>query len=983
MILDPRSGDTPTPRTVAASGEPVTAGDGAGDDADENALRVTGLPPALGIVEVLRAGRSTKVLLAHDAEAGGRVVLKVAVGSSAVAALQREARALAALAHPGVVTLARPATALADEDGQPRAFLATHFREGTSLAEVVARTGRAPERWVRAVIRALLGALGAVHAAGIVHADVTLANCLLLTPPPRDGGDVAIEPDPSLLLLDLGACRFLGEPAAERLAHGTTSTMAPELARGEAPTIASDVYAVGCVAYELLVGRPPFAGVTAEALLGRHVLEAPRPPRELLPDGTVSIAFERALLRSLAKDPQARFASAAELARAIAGGDDGAASTASDGAPAATLAVDDEELRRRLLGRVRTQWIDGVLQRTTDGVIMVRQRLRAGGAAGAGTGPELDAPLVTTEGLRAALERHPLLAVLGEAGHGKTVNLLRLARTLVAEAEAVDGSPVPVVLAVSSWRRQPRLVDWMADELVARHDLSRREARRLLELERLIPLLDGLDHLPLAARLDLMATVRAHREGAPATPIVVTCRTAEYAELGEARPEAGLVELSPLRAEEVRRQLQAAEQSALLSALAGSEQLTTLARTPMFLHVMRVSFRDSPGFRTALTSEAATVSALFEAFVGVAERRVAEAIGPLPDLRRDLARLAQLFARTGRTMLFFEDLQPSALPGPGWRLVYALVSRGLAAGLFTLSIIPPVTFTPLDNGGLETSLGFTLRLAGLSWLVLTPSFALLGLRSFVPRRAPRPTGVVASLGIALAVGGVAAAALLAVERHPMAGFLGFEVGFVGSLVLGLSRRARAGDDDVLAAEEVRWSPRNIRPLHLATLALVTLALLVGFPLLYTTTSGVYMAGAIFCVGLIVLGYRARRQDVRRTPNAGIHRTVRNALSAGTLSFVATTLLFGLSYGLLYGAYVGLTLGVVVALWFGGTDVIHHAVLRVLLHVAGVFDLRPGRHLEAAVDAGLLRRVGNGYMFMHATLSDHLAAPPPRSTAGRR
>jgi hypothetical protein len=286
-----------------------------------------------------------------------------------------------------------------------------------------------------------------------------------------------------------------------------------------------------------------------------------------------------------------------------------------------------------------------------------------------------------------------------------------------------------------------------------------------------------------------------------------------------------------------------------------------------------------------------------------------------------------------------------------------------------------VTFTPLDNGGLETTLAFSTRLAGLSWLVLTVTFALLAMRSFAPRRKPRPVGVAVSLAIALAVGAATAGALHVAERHPMAAFLGFEVGFGGALVLGHSRRGRTGDDDVVAAEEVRWSPGNVRPFPLAVLALVTIVIAGGFPLLYTVTSGLYMAGAVLCIGLIVLGHRARKHEVRLTPNAGIHRTVRNALSAGGLAFAASTLLFGLGYGLPYGSYVGLTVGVVVALWLGGIDVIHHVVLRWQLHRTGALRLDAGRHLEAAVEAGLVRRVGNGYMFMHATLADHLARSP--------
>ncbi len=133
-----------------------------------------------------------------------------------------------------------------------------------------------------------------------------------------------------------------------------------------------------------------------------------------------------------------------------------------------------------------------------------------------------------------------------------------------------------------------------------------------------------------------------------------------------------------------------------------------------------------------------------------------------------------------------------------------------------------------------------------------------------------------------------------------------------------------------------------------------------------------MSLATFAIGLGALGHRARSHGARVTPNVGIWRTARSAFSVGTATFVVTTLGFAVSYGLRYGACVGLTTATITALWFGGVDVLHHVVLRALLHLRGALALDAASVLDRLVEVGLMRRAGNGYMFMHAMLLRHLA-----------
>ena len=395
----------------------------------------------------------------------------------------------------------------------------------------------------------------------------------------------------------------------------------------------------------------------------------------------------------------------------------------------------------------------------------------------------------------------------------------------------------------------------------------------------------------------------------------------------------------------------------------------------MLLHVMRVAFRDSFTFRGALADQEQAVHELFDAFVAATVRRSPGELEE-PLARAHLANVARLMTRTARTVLLIEDVQPSWLTEPRDRVLYAFASRGLVALLFCASIVLSVTFTPLANQGFHATPGFALRLAGAGTIALTAAFGLAALRSAaVTGAAPeaRTWPVLRALAAGVVSGAVTGGLVFLSERHPLAFVMGMETGIVGAALLGLSRRKCAGTrSDVLTVERSGWSWRHIDPRSVAILFIVSAALYACAAVLDGHRSAAYIALATAVLGLGVLGHRSQDTATRITPNVGVWRTAQNALAVGGVAFAVTTLLFGLSYGLGYGACVGLTIGTVTALWLGGVDVIHHVVLRLVLHARGAFDLRIVRILDAAVDRGLLRRAGNGYMFMHAMLLRHMA-----------
>ena len=249
------------------------------------------------------------VYRARDAFDGRLVALKllrarVGEGDADAEATRfdREARVLAGLAHPGIVGYLAHGTAAT---GQP--FLAMEWLEGESLS---ARLRRGPLSLAEAVsvARQVTAALAAAHRLGVVHRDVKPANLHLV-----DGSLDRVK------VLDFGIARLGADPAltATGTMMGTPGYMAPEQARGEKGVDArADVFSLGCVLFECVAGRAPFAGDDVMAVLLKVVLDDPPRLSHVRPG--VPIALERLVHRALEKQPSARHADADELAAELA-----------------------------------------------------------------------------------------------------------------------------------------------------------------------------------------------------------------------------------------------------------------------------------------------------------------------------------------------------------------------------------------------------------------------------------------------------------------------------------------------------------------------------------------------------------------------------------------------------------------------------------------------------------------------------------------
>jgi len=267
----------------------------------------TGLRPRYEVERELGAGGMATVYLARDIRHDRLVAIKVLRPElAAVLGVDRflqEIRVVAKLTHPNIVPL--------HDSGEANGMLyyVMPHLEGDNLRQVIEREGQLPVDRALEIAHGIAAALGYAHRQGVIHRDIKPDNILMHEGQP--------------MLLDFGIALALWQAGGDRLTStglslGTPSYMSPEQAVGDrAIDVRTDVYAFGCVVFEMLAGEPPFTGANFQALTAKILTEDAPPLSDVRSD--VPERVDRAVQRALAKTPEERFGSAAEFVEALGG----------------------------------------------------------------------------------------------------------------------------------------------------------------------------------------------------------------------------------------------------------------------------------------------------------------------------------------------------------------------------------------------------------------------------------------------------------------------------------------------------------------------------------------------------------------------------------------------------------------------------------------------------------------------------------------
>jgi len=264
---------------------------------------------AYRIVRQIGEGAMGGIYEARQLRLDKRVAIKVlarelAVNGEALLRFHREAEITSQLGHPNIITVFDFGTT---EQGQP--YLVMEFLEGEDLADRLSREKKLPLAGAVRINKQVASALAETHAKGVVHRDLKPANIFLSK---IQGEDFA-------KILDFGISKVRAASTALTNAStlmGTPMYMAPEQAKGETELDHwTDQWALACIAYEMLTGRPPFIGDDTAALLYMVVHEDPPPPSQI--NGDLPAEIDHVIKRALDKDQEQRFPHVTAFARAL------------------------------------------------------------------------------------------------------------------------------------------------------------------------------------------------------------------------------------------------------------------------------------------------------------------------------------------------------------------------------------------------------------------------------------------------------------------------------------------------------------------------------------------------------------------------------------------------------------------------------------------------------------------------------------------
>jgi DNA polymerase III delta prime subunit len=650
-----------------------------------------------------------------------------------------------------------------------------------------------------------------------------------------------------------------------------------------------------------------------------------------------------------------------------------------------------------LLRKVKEFWVEGVLEKSLHGQALIDLGKEEWNEKTTHPWEQiLELPDQTSRALRpgepidkifAELERS--LLILGAPGSGKTITLLVLARELIVRAENDPAQPIPVVFNLSSWRDPKQdLVHWLIDELLAKYQIPKKIARRWLEANWIVPLLDGLDEVMTANQPACVEAINTYVQDNGVPGLAVCSRLNEYTDVPVRLHIAGAICLQPLRPEDVTDYVarSGGALAGLKAALDKDRVLQTLAKTPLMLDAMslaypNLSMEELTG--VGLNSEKERRKHLFDTYI---DKMLIRKGKGTQKFARELTLgwlhwLARCMQQQGQTVFLIEQIQPSWLTTRGQRLLYMLSSRmlfglifGLISGLGDIGLRLGVSSRPFS--GLAIGLIDERRLTtnkGRLWATIEEADHRWQTVIIV---------IIFSLSVGLICG---------LSIGPI---YGLTSGLIFGLFWGLRSRNRRLASDIQSVEILRWSRVDARKGYRFGLKVGLIAGLI-FGFLFELISGLRLSELIFSlvsglttfglfgglIGGLFGGLKGGIVDTKATPNLGIRLSMRNALLGGGLALLVFGLLSGLffvptsglSFALTSAPTFGLICGVIAFFWYGGQDVIQHYILRFIFYWKGHMPLCYATFLDYATRVVFLQKVGGGYIFIHRLLLEHFAA----------
>ena len=594
------------------------------------------------------------------------------------------------------------------------------------------------------------------------------------------------------------------------------------------------------------------------------------------------------------------------------------------------------------------------------------------------------------------------LLILGGPGSGKTVLMLKLLQGLLRKAERDPTSPIPVVVNLSSWGSSKQdLAEWIVDQISRLHLMRKDDCRRWLEEMRLLVLFDGLDELREDARPRFVDALNQYTKKYRLPGMVVCCRQQEYEALQVKLRLHGIVQIRPLSQEEVFDYIDRLEGSheTVKSILQKDPALMEMATAPLMLDIISRAYEGIDDDTQALylaPSHEARRSHLFARYIERMFKRQANKRFPRERIEQWTGWLAYQLVRHEKKVFLIEEMQPSWLETRNQQLLYAINSRSL--GGLLLGLVLGLIFWLFLNVYYDRQNPILIPIfVGLIAGITTGSLggiidnALFHRRSKLQKRlSRRPILHVGTYVLLLGTVTGLMASLIRASDGPIVGVL---LGLAFGLYFGINSIRKEITTDISAIERLGWSAsRGISrakrgvvygALCTALLGIAARFLLpydeLGFTLIqrivdliiYTILFGI--GGGVFG-GLVsfLFGGFTTVSTKKTALNQGTFLTLHNVLLLGLITGIPIGIIVGIMEGIGAGMGAALFLGLLIAVWYGGLDLIQHVILRFMLSIKGVFPFFYKNALNNVRSLTFLRRVGGGYMFMHSDLAAYFA-----------
>lgn len=664
-----------------------------------------------------------------------------------------EARIIARLDHPHIVRVLD----FGIEKQIP--YLVMEYIPNGTLRTRHPRGTRLSCEQIVSYVKQIASALDYAHEHHVIHCDVKPENMLL-----NAKGDIVLS-DFGIAVVQRTVDTLSGDTLSGQNIAGTPLYMAPEQIMHH-PCPASDQYAVAVMVYEWLCGNPPFPG-PGLAVFGQHLYQEPPGLCARVPG--LPPAVEDTVCGALAKEASHRFNSVQDFAWVLEEAffsthlltkpeariaepqptpsdtlplpkvgtlrytpsqkrpfsvvaplsvaqqnrqislHDGALTYPPGGAP---LSISQRN-RQILLRKVRSFWIEGVLNHSLHGATLLALGLTKQPDAVANPWqlvfqqPETTPRPLTagTHIIQAYDEAVGELLILGAPGAGKTTLLLELARDLLERAESDEQHPMPVVFNLSSWAiEQPSLVEWLANELNSRYQVPLKIARALVEADQILPLLDGLDEVDVRVRTACIDAINTYRSGHGLQSLVVCSRSADYLERTERVRLGSAVMVQPLTPQQVMSYLSTVgpQVGALRAALQRDADLQALATTPLMLNILILAYQGIPLDQIApLGTLPAKQQQIFATYVQrMLTSRSASTHYTPEQVLPWLSFLAQKMKQRNQSIFYIESIQPDWLVDERMLRRYnwlAVRLPGVLVGVLVSLALPFVSLDPSSH----------------------------------------------------------------------------------------------------------------------------------------------------------------------------------------------------------------------------------------------------------------------------------------------